>query len=278
MSIDLYILLDTIPNFNIFLNLSISSLIFVIFLIFLVKPFKEHSGVAFIFWIITFFLLSSIIYYVSLSFIFSGVIFGLLFLVYPFVFLLEELRELFNKFIDIIAKLFKKLKTLIKTIFIKISNFIKTHFRLIWIIINLFISIFLGVLFSPNEYIGLNLLNPIHSTLLIFPLFGLLCSLIPSKKSDDADIRFKRRIFRLVISWGSIIILLFAFITPVWYVFTIWISIWIVGAILLPYMIFKEKRENISIKWRFYTLILLIILLVLFGIIFGFQVYVNFNT
>ncbi|MEE9376599.1 MAG: hypothetical protein V3V33_01010 [Candidatus Lokiarchaeia archaeon] len=195
-------------------------------------------------------------------------------LVFPFVFLLEELKELFSKLVDVIYKLFKKIEVIVTNFFINVIKLVKNHIRSIWIIMCMFVSILLGVLFSPAI---LNLLNPIHSTLLIFPLFGLLYSLIPSKKSDDADIRFKRRMIRLIINWGSIIVVLFAFITPIWYIFTIWISIWIVGAILLPYMIFKEKRENISIKWRFYTLIFLIILLILFGIIFGIQVYRTFS-
>lgn len=99
---------------------------------------------------------------------------------------------------------------------------------------------------------------------------------MPAKKSDDANIMFRRRMYRLIISWGSIIVLLFTFITPVWYIFTIWISIWIIGAILLPYIRFKEKSENISIKWRFYTLVILIILLIILGIVVGIQIYVNF--
>ncbi|KKM91721.1 hypothetical protein LCGC14_1225740, partial [marine sediment metagenome] len=99
----------------------------------------------------------------------------------------------------------------------------------------------------------------------------------PSEKSENVDVMFKRRMLRLIIGWGSVIIVLFTFITPVWYIFTIWISIWILGAVLLPYITFKEKRENISIKWRFYSLITLIITLVLFGILFGIQIYLNAN-
>ncbi|MCK4381176.1 MAG: hypothetical protein KAW51_08580, partial [Candidatus Lokiarchaeota archaeon] len=204
LSTDLYMLLDIIPGFNIILNLSISTLVFVIFLIIIVKPFKEHSIIAFIFWLIIFLLLSSIIYHVS-SFLFSGIIFSLMILVYPFVFLLEELKELFSKLVDVIYKFFRKIKIIVINFFVEVIKFIKNHIRSIWIIMCLFASIFLGVLFSSAI---LNLLNPIHSTLLIFPLFGLLYSLIPSKKSDDADIRFKRRMIRLIISWGSIIVVL----------------------------------------------------------------------
>ncbi|MFX0034512.1 MAG: hypothetical protein ACFE9I_02590 [Candidatus Hermodarchaeota archaeon] len=273
LTIDVFILLGFIPHFDILLNVSISSLLFITFIVIKVKPFKEHSFIAFGFWMAIFLLLSLFIYRISLSWIFGVVVLGLTILIYPFVFLLEELRELFNRFIDNLINLFRMIKTIVRNLVINIVNFIKLYFKSILIIVNMFLSIFLGILLSPAI---LNILNWIHSILLIFPFFGLLYSFIPTKKSKDVDITFKRHMYRLIISWGSIIVVLFAFITPIWYIFTIWISIWIVGAILLPYISFKEKSENISIKWRFYTLILLIILLILFGILFGTQIYMNF--
>ena len=273
LSVDIFLLLNLLPDFNFFLNLSIATLFFVIFIGIKIKPFKEHSIIAFIFWAIIFLLLSSILYQISTNLLISGIVFSIMILIYPFVFLLEELRELFSKFVDILIKYFRKFKLLIKTVFMKISSFVRANIKYIWIILSIFISIFFGVLLSP---LILNLLHPIHSILIIFPVFGLLFSVMPSEKSDDVDVMFKRRMFRLVISWGSVIGILFGFITPVWYIFTIWISIWILGAVLLPYINFKEKREKISIKWRFYTLIALILTLVILGIIVGIQIYVNF--
>jgi hypothetical protein len=273
LSIDTFLLLDLIPNFNIFLNLSISSLLFVFFLAIKVRPFKEHSAIAAVFWLIIFTLLSLIIYFASLNWIAGVTIFSLTCIIYPFVFLLEELRELFNNLVDYLARFFRRLNVVIKNMVIKMINFLKIHIKIIWILLSILISSFIGISLSP---LMLNLLNPIHSTLLILPIFGILYSLIPSKKSDDVNVMFRRRLYRLIISWGSIIILLFTFITDIWYVFTVWISVWIIGAILLPYIIFKERSENISIKWRFYTLIILIILLIVLGIIVGIQAYTNF--
>ncbi|MFX1302635.1 MAG: hypothetical protein ACFE9X_04670 [Promethearchaeota archaeon] len=267
LSIDVFLLLNFIPDFNIFLNLSISSLVFIMFLGIKIKPFKEHSILALTFWVIIFVLLSIIIYFISLSWIAGLAIFIITVMVYPFIFLLEELKELFNKLVDYLTIFFRKVKILIKNTFIKIVSFLKKNFQYVWIIFSLFVSIFFGIL----TYILTLWL--VHSIVLVFPIFGILYSIMPSKKSEDADLMFRRRMLRLIISWGSIIVLLFAFITWVWYIFTIWISIWIMGAILLPYISFKEKRENISIKWRFYTLIILIILLVLFGILLALQIY-----
>ena len=79
----------------------------------------------------------------------------------------------------------------------------------------------------------------------------MLYSITPTEKSEDVDVMVKHRTIRLIIGWGRVIKFLFAFITPIWYIFTIWISIWILGAILLPYISFKEKKEKISIKGDF---------------------------
>ncbi|MFX0000186.1 MAG: hypothetical protein ACFE9Q_01995 [Candidatus Hodarchaeota archaeon] len=276
LSIDLFLTFYFILNL-IFLGLSISALVFVIFLGIVIKPFKGHSARALIFWIVIFLLLSSIIYHISLSFVAAGIFFAFTVLIYPFVFLLEELRELVNKIIGAFTRFLNHLKILIKNIFIRLLVFLKKHFKFIWIIICAIIASFSGILFSD---LILGLLNPYHSILLVFPVFGILFSLKPSEKTEDVDIMFRRRMLRLVTSWGSIIIILFSFmfvlnVEAYWYALATWISIWILGAILLPYIIFKEKRENISIKWRFYTLIILISMLILFGIIVGIQIYMN---
>ena len=274
LSIDVFILLSLVPLSNFFLNLNASLFVFTIFLGIKLKPFKEHSLKAFVFWNAVFLQLSVFLYHLSLSYVIGGVIFGLMILVYPFVFLLEELRELLSKILDRLILYYRKFRTFMKNAILKIFNFIKTHTKHIWLITSVFISIFAGILLSPAI---LNLLNWIHSTLLMFPLFGLLFSVSPSEKTEDVDVMFKRRMWRLIIGWGSVIGVLFGFITPLWYIFTTWISIWILGAVLLPYMSFKEKREKISIKWRFYTLIILITTLVLFGILFGIQIYLFAN-
>jgi hypothetical protein len=110
----------------------------------------------------------------------------------------------------------------------------------------------------------------------MFAIFGLLYLVIPSKKTEEPDIIFKRRILRLSVGWGSAISLLFIVITPVWYIFTVLISIGVVGTITLVYLGRKEEREKISIKWRFYTLLILFILLIIFaGLFITQQIIIN---
>ncbi|GAH50848.1 unnamed protein product, partial [marine sediment metagenome] len=148
-------------------------------------------------------------------------------------------------------------------------NFLKTHFKVIWTIISAFLGTFFGVLLSE---VGINYLNPLHATLLGLAIFGLLYLIIPYAQTDDPDIIFKRRILRLSIGWGSVLGLLFIVITPQWYLFTGLISTAVVGTIILVFLGRKEEREKISVKWRFYTLLSLFILLILFGVLLFIQI------
>ena len=88
----------------------------------------------------------------------------------------------------------------------RVVSFIKTHYKFFWIIFSIFVAIFTGILLSRAI---LNLLNPIHSTLITIPIFGILFSFMPGKKSEDADVMLRQRMIRLIISWGSIIGILF---------------------------------------------------------------------
>jgi hypothetical protein len=101
----------------------------------------------------------------------------------------------------------------------------------------------------------------------MFAIVGLLSLLIPSEESEDADVIFKRRVLRLSIGWGSVISLLFILITPDWYPFAGFISTAVVGTIILVFIRRKEEREKISIRWRFFTLLSLFILLIILGIL-----------
>jgi hypothetical protein len=268
LSSDIYISLGFIESLTLFLKLSVAFFAFLIFLGIIVKPFKEHSLIAFAFWVAIFSLLSSIIYQLSLSWEIGVAILVITFLIYPFVFLLEELRELFNKFVDLLIKAFKKFKSLVISALHSIFNFLKIHYKIIWIIFSAFLGIFFGILLSD---VYLHILNPLHATLLSLAIFGLLYLIIPYAETGDPDLIFKRRILRLSIGWGSVIGLLFIVITPVWYIFTAFISIAVVGTIILVYLGRKEEREKISVKWRFYTLLSLFILLILFGVLFFIQ-------
>jgi hypothetical protein len=264
ISLDIYLLLVSIPNVSLLLNLSVSSLIFTLFLTVIVNPFKRHPALGFTFWFIIFSLISSIIYQSSQSYEISVAFLSFTILLFP-----EKLRELFSKLVEIFIKFFRVIKQAIIKGLEKIYNFVKTHFKLIWIPFSGFIAIFMGILLSD---VVLHLLNPVHSTLLGLAIFGLLYLVIPYAQTSDPDIIFKRRVIRLSIGWGSVIGILFTIITIEWYIFTVFISIAVVGTIILVYIRRKEEREKISIKWRFYTLLILFILLILFGVLLFLQI------
>ncbi|MFX1456523.1 MAG: hypothetical protein ACFFDB_14200 [Promethearchaeota archaeon] len=265
LSLDIYISMGFIPDLSIFFKLSVALFTFMIFLGIIIKPFKGHSLKAFAFWAAIFSLLSSIVYHLSASWQFGIAVLVITLLIYPFVFLMEELRELFNKFIDFLVGFFKKIKSLIVGAFQAFYRFLKAHFKTIWTLFSAFLGLLFGILLSD---IVLSLLNPLHATLLAFAIFGLLYLIIPYTQTTDPDIIFKRRVLRLSIGWGSLIGILFIVITPQWYLFTGFISTAVVGTIILVFLGRKEEREKISVKWRFYTLLTLFILLILLGVLF----------
>jgi hypothetical protein len=269
LSINSFLSLSNVPNSTIALNVSVSLFIFVVFLGIIVKPFKGHSLKAFAFWAAIFSLLSVIISELSQVWQILLVLVPLTLLIYPFVFLLEELRELFNNFVDILIKFLRKIELLIINAFKALFKFIKTYFKIIWIMFSASVAIFLGVLLSE---LFLSILSGvIHPTLLTIAIFAFLILVVPSSTSSDPDVIFKRRMLRLSYGWGSVIAFLFIYITPVWYIFTIFISIAVAGSIVLIFIGRKEEREKISVKWRFYTLLSLFIFLIIFGILFFIQ-------
>jgi len=269
-SIDVFILLSIIPITTLALNLSVSLLIFVVFLGILVKPFKEHSLKAFAFWAAIFSLISLTISELSQIWQIIPILVILMILIYPFVFLLEELRELFNNFVDILIKFLRKIELLIINAFKKLFKLIKTYFKIIWILFSASVAIFFGVLFS--ELILSILIGPFHPILLTIGIFLFLILVVPSSKSSDPDVIFRRRVLRLSYGWGSVIAFLFiSGIDPVWYIAIILISISVVGSIVLVYLRKKEEREKIAVKWRFFTLLTLFMLLISFIILLVIQ-------
>jgi hypothetical protein len=106
----------------------------------------------------------------------------------------------------------------------------------------------------------------LHLILITLAIFGILYSIIPSKKSDNPDEMFSKKMKRFAILGGGVIGFIFSFIPIEFMILTIFISVLIFGAILEPYIYYKEKKDKISIKWRFYSIIFLVIILIITGI------------
>jgi hypothetical protein len=247
-------------------NLSFSSFIFFIFLGYIIKPFKEHSLLSFFYWVGMFSLLSYIFYSLYSSGPLSIAIFALTLLLYPFLFLLEELKELFGKLLTFISQIYTNIKIQLTKVIVAIIGFLKENYKKIWILVSLSFSLLIFVLLIPYFSSILNI------TFIAAAAFGLLYSILPAKKSSNPDIRFKGKMIRLVIVWASLLGILFSFIPIEFLILTVFIGILILGAILLPYIYHKEKKDDISIKWRFYTLLSLISVLIIFGVLLYFQI------
>ena len=96
-----------------------------------------------------------------------------------------------------------------------------------------------------------------HRILLALATFGILYGIYPAEKTDDLNILFERKMKSLIIIWASILFIIFTFIP--FNLYLLLISILIVGTVTLPYIMYKEKQDEISVKYRFYTTLFLII-------------------
>ncbi|MFX0071018.1 MAG: hypothetical protein ACFFAO_08005, partial [Candidatus Hermodarchaeota archaeon] len=108
-----------------------------------------------------------------------------------------------------------------------------------------------------------SLLSLLHLILITLAIFGILYSIIPSKKSDNPDEMFSKKMKRFAILGGGVIGFILSFIPIEFMILTIFISVLIFGAIIETFISYQEKRENISIKWRFYSIIFFIIILIM---------------
>jgi len=261
---------------NLLLNSSVSGLIFLIAIGFLIKPFKKHRVISFFYWLSIFLLISLIIYYTYLSgwsftILLSGIV------LYPFIFMLEELKELLSHLLDYIHKLILKIKSIILIIYRKFINFLKTNFKIIQIILSIFIGISTGLIFSEMV---LSVLNLYHSTLLSIATFGISYAITDYlwyfyyvKKLGDLKQIFRQKLKIFIIIWISFSCFIFALILPyvisiLYSIFLILIPFWGLGAILIWVVNRKEAKEKISVKVRFFiTLSTIILFIVWIGII-----------
>ncbi|HUW91207.1 MAG TPA: hypothetical protein VMV43_11910 [Candidatus Nanopelagicaceae bacterium] len=268
LSLDIFITLEFFINPNLILNLCIALFIFMIINLVLFKPFKRSKLFSFLYSVLMFLLLSLItLNLTSSGWSFSWILIGTM--LYLFIFMLEELKKFLNNIIDNLRFALIKFKNFLVGVCYSIFNFLKKHFKLIGIILCLFVGIIVGILFSN---IVLGLLRWDHASLLGGATAGILIFLLPFAKTDDLDQVFKQRMQRFIGLWICFTIFVFALILPyltsfIFGIILILSSIIILGAILAIYVYRIEKKQKISIKWRFYTTIILIILTVIWAIL-----------
>jgi hypothetical protein len=179
--------------------------------------------------------------------------------------MLEELKAFLNNIVDNLRLIFIRLKNVLLSAYYSFINFLKNNIKVIEIILCILAGIIVGIFFSD---IVLNLLRWDHATLLGLASSGILISLLPPKKTEDIDQIFKNRMQRFITLWISFTIFVFALILPyitsfIFATIMILLSIITLGAIIAIYIYRIEKKQKISIKWRFYTTIILIILTII---------------
>ena len=263
-SFDVYFALAIMDPTKFLLNISTSLLVFMVFVGFLVKPFRKRKLLSFAYWALMVALISFIFYdFYSSGWAGSLLIVGIL--LYPFIFMLEELKEFFDKIVDNLSALYQIVKNTIKSLVQGVIKFLRVNFKVIRIILCLLLGLFTGILFSDLMWQRLNLY---HSILLALAIFGLSYGIIPGVKSEDLDEIFREKMKKFITIWISITIFIVLIIVPVtltisliFTTFLLILSILGLGAIILIFIYRLEERERVSIKWRFYTLIFFFILL-----------------
>ena len=270
LSLDIFITLEFFINPNLIFNLCVSLFIFMILNLILFKPFKRSKLLSFLYSGLMFLLLSLItLNLTSNGWSFSWMLIGTM--LYLFIFMLEELKRFLDNIIDNIRFALIKFKNYVLNIYYSTLNFLKEHFKLIAIILCLFAGIIVGVFFSEDVGV-LRYLRWDHALLSGIATSGILISLLPTKKTDDLDQAFRLRMQRFITLWISFtiiaLLLIIPFITSILFgIILILSSIIILGAILAIYIYRIEKKQKISIKWRFYTTILLIILTIIWVVL-----------
>jgi hypothetical protein len=101
---------------------------------------------------------------------------------------------------------------------------------------------------------------------------GLSYGLLPSKRSEDSDEIFEQKMKKFITIWISTSLFIYVLILPyiesfIYSLILMTSSILGLGAILLIFIYRKEKKQKISIKWRFYTTIALIVLVIIWIIL-----------
>jgi hypothetical protein len=261
-SFDVYFALAIMDPTKLLLNISTSLLIFMVFVGFLVKPFKKRRLLSFAYWASMVTLIFLIFYdFYSSGWSWSLLILGIL--LYPFVFMLEELKEFFDKIVENLSALYQIVKNAIKSLVQGVIKFLRVNFKVIRIILCISLGLFMGILFSDLVWAKLNLF---HSILLALAIFGISYGIIPGAKSTDIDEIFREKMKRFITIWISVTAFISALILPyivsiILIFFLVILSILGLGTILLIFIYRLEEAERISIKWRFYTLIFFFILL-----------------
>jgi hypothetical protein len=196
---------------------------------------------------------------------------------------MEELKALFTNFLEYMRKIIQSLKLFVNKIFRGIYKFLVRSYVVLKIIFSAILGILTGYVFSIYPIILTTPLNTLHSSLLGAAVFGILLGLLPSRRSDDVDKVFRTRMTRFGTVWVSLTFFIYIFIIPylestLLGIIIILSSLLALGAIFAIYIYRIEKKQKISIKWRFYITTALIITVIVWGILIAILYFTEVNV
>ncbi|MBY8982937.1 MAG: hypothetical protein KGD57_08315, partial [Candidatus Lokiarchaeota archaeon] len=144
-----------------------------------------------------------------------------------------------------------------------------------WIYIWSLFSISLGISIFIILFIYVRLYWLYSVIISVSITISLIYYNVSKQLSDmDQDRLLKYRIIYLSSAWISILGIILYYIESRFYLITVFLSFTILGAIFLPYIYYKEKKEQISIKWRFYSTLFFFIVLIITIVIVLFSIFI----
>ncbi|TFG25799.1 MAG: hypothetical protein EU533_00715 [Promethearchaeota archaeon] len=268
--IDLFILLQTYYPAQLTLNIAFSALIGTIELGIISKPYKRKRVLSFLYTLSILLEILFIAHEINIPALgYSVLVLGTL--IYLYMFLLEELKEFFSHIVDYISRGLNAIKSLIGRILRSIYNYLKKNYVVLKIIFAAILGGFFGYISTVFPLFGDTLGTYDYAPLFGLAVFGLIIGLLPGTKTEDPDKIFKTRMIRFSTVWFGITIFIFMIIMPLieplFQVILMLSSFLILGLILAIYVWRIEKKQKISIKWRLYITVVLIMLLIIWAIL-----------
>jgi hypothetical protein len=276
--VDLFILLHSYNPDGIVLNIALSALVGTIELGIIKNPYKRKRGTSFFYTLsllVEVLIITQEINIASLGY--SVLVIGTL--IYLFVFMLEELKAFFSHIVDYISRGFKAILSFISRTITAFFNLLKKHYVFLKFMLAACLGILMGYLSTLIPIVGIPLRAYDHAPLFGLAIFGLITGIFPGTRTDDPDKIFRNRIIRFSTVWLGITIFIFMIIIPLLipnfmpnplpqalFQAVLMLSSFLgLGLIVAIYVWRIEKKHKISIKWRLYITIILIIVIIIWA-------------
>jgi len=201
---------------------------------------------------------------------YAGIVTGSIFMMlYPILFELQKLLEILRNIADYLRYLYEKTVTFLINVIKRIRRFMIAHKNFIIFMGVVLLDVILYYLLIPlfiMPYMTLSISSAIASVFL-YPIFY-------EKDQLKSEQTFSRMVYYSLIVYVFFNNALYSlvFTTPLFFSYiSIWLllSVILFMSILLVVIYRREKIYNLSIKWRFWCLIICILLVVILAVIIG---------